>query len=68
MDKIRYSFIYKIVQGTKLILEEELKNSETSLLAETCFMVEQLQAEVQQELKCFFIQILEKYVQVIKNN
>lgn len=41
------------VKVIKPILEEEVKNSETSLLSEVRFMVEQLQAEIQQELKGF---------------
>lgn len=42
-----------IVKGIKGIVEEEVKNSETSLLSEIRFMTEQLQSEVQQELRGF---------------
>lgn len=43
----------KIVKGIKTIVKEEIKSCETSLLAEICFMVEQLQVEIQQEVKHF---------------
>lgn len=44
--------MHKIVKGIKMIVEEEVKNSETSPLSEIHFM-EQLQSEIQQELKSF---------------
>ena len=43
----------KIVKGVKLMLEEELKDSQTSLLSGIHFMIEQLQVEIQQDLKSF---------------
>lgn len=43
----------KLVKGIKVVVEEELKHLETSLLSVIRFMVEQLQIELQKELKCF---------------
>ncbi len=41
----------KLVKEIKMVVEEELKRSEASLLSEIRFMVEQLQVELQNELK-----------------
>lgn len=40
----------KIVQGIKIIMGEEVKHAETSLLSKIWFMTEPIHMEVQQEL------------------
>lgn len=56
----------KLVKGIKLVVEEELKSSETALLSEIRFMVEQLQIELQKELKCFHTTAQESIYQLVE--
>lgn len=56
----------QIVKGVKTVTSEEIKNSKTSLLSEIRFMMEQLQVELQQEVRALHKHVLDNNGNVCK--